>query len=471
MKFAGGWKYRARAIVVAFLKPEASTAAAPLGQPGHGENQECTNNQTNASVPVFHRVAYIVCAHCIPRARYLVNVFPKLTFVALLCACAWLDAQTVNIVVKESGGIRRTTYPVNARVPFPKGALRDVGAVALKLQDIEVPAQYQAESKWADGSVQWLDVDFNASIGPGEAQRYQLEYGEGVKTKTEARGLAVTENADSIDVGRVRLAKATGLLLLSVKYRNEVIGKGANGFAVTDAAGKLHDLTTVEGLKVEVVKPGPLYVVVRYTGRIVIDSGYSAPFVITAEMPNSKAWVKFSATFEDPAKRLREISFHTPPALGPQPWVWDFGTDRWTYGQLRNATESVVLQQTVNATGADAWKISTGTPGQEQIYETGTAERFNAIRWAHIQDGKEVIAFAMDTGGDRAGEYRITLDGTGQTAFRFAAAKAGTSRHLTVYEHFVAPPVQIGAATSPAAILSPLSVVVEGRPSVPAKLK
>jgi len=29
-----------------------------------------------------------------------------------------------------------------------------------------------------------------------------------------------------------------------------------------------------------------------------------------------------------------------------------------------------------------------------------------------------------------------------------------------LYEHFVAPPVQIGAATSPAAILSPLNVAV-----------
>jgi hypothetical protein len=55
---------------------------------------------------------------------------------------------------------------------------------------------------------------------------------------------------------------------------------------VTDTAGKEHDLTNAEGIRVEVVKRGPLYVVIRYSGAIVVDGSYRASFSMTAEMPN-----------------------------------------------------------------------------------------------------------------------------------------------------------------------------------------
>jgi hypothetical protein len=230
---------------------------------------------------------------------------------------------------------------------------------------------------------------------------------------------------------------------------------------VTDAAGKEHDLTNAEELKVEVVKRGPLYVVIRYSGAIVVDGSYRAPFAMTVEMPNSKSWVKMTATVEDPGKRLQEISFHTPLALGALPWEWDFGTDHWTYGALRNPGDTVVLSQAVKTSGVNEWKVTAGSNGQEQSYETGAADRSKVIRWGHLQDGHEVIAFVMKTESSSAGTYRIKLAGDGQTSFHFAPALPRVQHLLTVYQHYVAPPVQIGAATSPSSILSPLSAVCD----------
>src|ERR1700682_1149548 len=324
------------------------------------------------------------------------------TVVAAAVASAGLGAQTrgsVNVYVKESAGIRRTAYPVNARVPFPQGALADPANTRLMNGEMETSAQIAAETRWRDGSIHWLAVDFNASIGPMESQTYRLEYGGEVKAAVSARGLTVAENADSIDVGRVRFNKSGAPLLASVKYRGEEIGRGANGLTITDGAGKEHDLTDAEELKVEVVKRGPLYVVIRYSGAIVVGGSYRAPFALTAEMPNSKSWVKMTATVEDPGKRLKEISFHTPLALGALPWVWDFGTDHWTYGVLRNPADMVVLSEAVKTSGVHEWKVSTGSNGQEQTYETGVADRSKVIRWGHLQDGKEVIAFVMETQG------------------------------------------------------------------------
>src|ERR1700687_423957 len=61
--------------------------------------------------------------------------------------------RSAAIQVPEATGIRRTEYPVNARVQLPKGALADAARARLRLSDAETPAQYSAESRWDDGAV------------------------------------------------------------------------------------------------------------------------------------------------------------------------------------------------------------------------------------------------------------------------------------------------------------------------------
>ena len=387
-------------------------------------------------------------------------------WIATVVAVAVVDvgAETgggVNVYVKEDAGIRRTAYPVGVRVPFPKGSLTDPGRVRLLNGGMEMPAQVAVDGKWPDGSVQWLSVDFNASIGPMESQTLTLEYGAGVKPGIDLRGLTVTENGDSIEVGRVRFNKSGTPLVASVNYRSEEIGRGTNGLVVTDSSGRDYDLTNAAGLRVEVAKRGPLYVSIRYSGTIAVEGGYSAPFVVTAEMPNSKSWVKLSANVEDPQRRLTEISFHTPLAFGPLPWFWDFGTNHWTYGTLRNPGDGVTLMALVTSAGAQEWTVRTRVNGAEQTYETGVVSRSQMIRWGHFQDGKEVVAFAVENAPAEPGTYRLTLAGNGQTAFRFAPAMRAVRHHLTVYEHYVPVPVQTTAATSPSSILNPLTAVCD----------
>jgi len=388
----------------------------------------------------------------------------------LACLCITLvpagvggqSRQTVGIRLKETAGIRRSAYPVNTRVPLEQGRVRDLSHARLMINGAEAPVQLTIESAWPDGSARWLDVDFNARLGAGEETTAQLEYGDDVKAAATARGLSVTEDADAIQVGNVRFGKSLSPLLLSVKYRQEDIGPGLNGFALIDAAGGSHDAKDVEALKVEVLRRGPLYVVIKYSGRVSVGAS-RVPFTVLAEMPNSKTWVKVTTTVEDPERRVRELSFHTPLAFTTFPRTWDFGTGSWSYGFFRTAPETATMTQTAGpAPSSSSWQIRSGAKGQETI-----AERSNGTRpaiaegWGHIQDAMEAIAFAVGGFGEQPGLYTMSVEGDGQASYRFAPVQPQARLSLTVYQHFVSAPVPVGAVTSPVAMLHPLLVALE----------
>ena len=378
---------------------------------------------------------------------------------------ATASAQTapspIPLHVSEVGGIRRTQFPVTARVPFPRGVLRDPANVKLFNNQTEVPEQATVETRWPDGSVQWLSLDLNVTIGPNESQTYSLQYGEGVKSEATVRGLSVAEEADAIQVGAMRFNKSGSPLVASVKYRDEVIGMGSNGLSVKEASGAAHDLTTAENVRAEIVKRGPLVVVVKYSGMIHLDKDARAPFSLTVEMPNSKSWVKLQASVDDPTLAIRDLAINLPLTFGAFPWVWDFGTSRWTYGSMRAATDSVILSDTVGASGSGEWTVSSGPKGRESATETSGADNASFGGWGHIQGGKEVVAYAVEGVKTRRGTYRIAIDGTGQTTFQLTPPAPQARHELNLYAHFVSTPVQIGAATSPAAILSPLFATCE----------
>jgi hypothetical protein len=188
------------------------------------------------------------------------------------------------------------------------------------------------------------------------------------------------------------------------------------------------------------------------------------PYTITVEMPNSKTWVKYSVTVDDPSKRLREVAFNTPLSFGAFPWLWDFGTGSWSYGSFRNPTDSVILTQTVkaNSPAGSEWDIKSGTKGQETPYEVAAGNRPKVAEgWGHFQDGKEVVAFGFDKFGRLPGTYTVRFDAQGEASFRYAPAAPQTHEELTIYQHYVASPTPIGAVTSPVSMLNGLSATCD----------
>jgi hypothetical protein len=213
---------------------------------------------------------------------------------------------------------------------------------------------------------------------------------------------------------------------------------------------------------VEIVKRGPLSVVLRYAGRLVLGGTYQAPVVVTIEMPNSKSWFKVRASVDDPARRITDITFESRFGYGDFPWLWDFGTDSGTYGAIRTAADSVVLTQVVGARRASRWQVDNSVKGELRPYEVSTGREAAVMSgWGHLLDARSATAFAIERFAERIGTYTISLSGEGRAAFRFASAQPSPRHELTVFHHFVPTPVPIGAATSPASMLQPLAVEVK----------
>ena len=206
--------------------------------------------------------------------------------------------------VRETVGIRRTEYPVSVTIPLPKGALSDATHARIMTNSAEVPAQFTARTSFDDGSVETLDVDFNASLEPEEDRRYELQFGPSVTaTLPQGRGLSAQDQPDAVVVGNLTFSRRGAPLLTSANYRGEGIGTGSNGLTVTDSMGKRHDLSSAQNARLEIVKPGPLLVALHYTATVPIDDTYGVSVDMLLEMPNSKTWLKTTATVVDRSRK------------------------------------------------------------------------------------------------------------------------------------------------------------------------
>jgi hypothetical protein len=385
------------------------------------------------------------------------------TALALSSAAAAQTPGSIGLTVAETAGIRRTSYPVSVEVPLPAGALHDPAHARLVEPETgsEVPAQFGVASRRPDGSIQSLAVDFNATIGAAASDRYRIEYGPDVSAAPPPRPLSVVETGDAIQIGNIRLGKSGAPLLESVKYRGEDIAPGVNGFRVVDDHGLPRDLSDVIQPSVEVLARGPLVARVRYSGEIAFEPHAGVAFTLDVEIPRSKSWVKLAATVDDPSRRVTEIAFETPLALGPLPWTWEVGTDRGTYGALRRTEDRMLFAERLTGPGRATWQARVNGGDGLAIVETTGEQAAPVARWAHLESAGEAVAFAIEVPPDTRGTYRVAFDASGQAAIAFARALPATRHRLTVYEHFVATPLAIGAATSPAAALSPLKVTVD----------
>jgi hypothetical protein len=391
------------------------------------------------------------------------RVLAVLTASALAVGAAPVVAQwSAEVTVAETGGIRRTAFPVSARLEAPEGRLGYVSQLRLVAGADEVPSQGTALSHWSDGSIREVEVDFNVSIGPHEQRSFELLYGSDVTaTVPSGRGLSVTEDERSIQAGAVRLNKGGSTLLASVSYREEIIDRGRNGLAIVERSGIRRDPREIRWEPVEIVKSGPLRLLARYRGALTL-SGSEAQITLDAEMPNSKSWLSLSVSVSDPDAKIGDLGFETPFRLGDPPWTWDFATPNGTYGALRGPASSAVFTRSVDAGGTVDWDVRAGDAGSEQPYEVGQpVPSGGSSTWAHLVGADEAVALVATEETGVPGTITMWFTGTGQTTVTFRAAEPATEHGFTLVQHYVGTPVPIGAATSPASILAPLQVTVE----------
>jgi hypothetical protein len=339
-------------------------------------------------------------------------MMPPRLIVSLFAFATSVMAQTITFTVSETEGLRRFGYPVTVSLESIEGMIADAEKVRLITADgKEMPAQFTAMSKWPDGSVRGLEVDFSPSPGPREMLTYRVEIGKG-PTQPLRAGLSVMETADEIVVAsaaiRHRIRRDGRPLLTSIEF-------GENDFIGADGIR-----TTLQPGAGEIVKRGPFNVTLKLGS-------------VQLEYVNTKSWIKITQQ----AESERELAVDAHFNLTKLPLLWDFGAGSWLYGNMSKPGQTVTMHHRKTD-----WDLLTGP---DTVF--ATTPTFDGC--GHLADAERVAAFGTARPANDL-ETKLTADGR----IHITAQR----RELTVYFHVVGQPIPVTAVTSPQAIISPLEI-------------
>ena len=143
----------------------------------------------------------------------------------LTALTSWGQAQEVALTVTEPSGVERTGWPVTSGIPLAQGELRSHRRTALfDANGAEVPLQTEVLSRWPDGTIRWLLLDFQVDLAADESRPFVLRYGPEV-TRTDVPD-PVTEyryrDVRRLETGPLRIETApAGFRLLNAVWLDQ----------------------------------------------------------------------------------------------------------------------------------------------------------------------------------------------------------------------------------------------------------
>ncbi len=334
------------------------------------------------------------------------------------------NAQGARFRVRETGGLRRFSFPVRAS-----------GVVNLPARLIEgdkpVPAQF---TPLGDGAV---DVDFNVSIGPWETREYRLQPGSGGSAGDQGITVEPTGDAYAVRHG-VEFevpAKLPGFLNQVKGGKLSYLRPGSQGLVLSYKGNSQFPSET----KSQVTKRGPL------VGAVRLESfGGNVKTVAQMDFPRSKSWAEVQWSVEDPERTVSGMIADLNLLVEGPPTLVDFGANNTVYAALKPGQRIVLSAEPAS------WLVNL----DGQAYASSKNSR--AEGWAHVMDRQRATAIAVaGFGADTRDSIDVSADG--RLRIRRDFPRDG-ERSLHFWLHFVTMPVQVGAATSPQAMQSPLKV-------------
>jgi len=192
--------------------------------------------------------------------------------------------------------------PITYGVPWPEGALRDVGALALRDENgARLPAGFTALNAWPDGSVQWSLVDFMLDFGPAAGRSVSVEARRGRTpapphpVQASVKGAAATIGNGLVEI--TVSGRRPGFLKSWTYSGKELVRKGGLDVTFLDKAGKQYSLS-LGRRKVTVEHLNPLRGVLRVDGKHGADDGsemldYFLRIEVRADRPDVKLTYSF----------------------------------------------------------------------------------------------------------------------------------------------------------------------------------
>lgn len=390
---------------------------------------------------------------------------------------AGADASTKSIKfrLKETAGLRRFGYPVSVVLPpeltGPNLRLeRDGKAVASQFRVV----------KGLDGNERVV-LDFNSSPGPLESESYVIHGGDEVQRGPEpSKGMSVVKEGNVF-----RVSNGSALSYLVPQNLDKLVRSVVN--SGTEYIG---DLRTTSGLELYqnvatpfaqtfgrndqsqgvISRQGPIAVGLRFDNVVTLSGGKVIKSTVDMTFPNSKSWFEATWTIDDPDGLVAILTFELSLAIGGPTAYVDFGMNHTVYGQI-NGNERMFMgagRAPIRPQG-DAnrpWFVGKGPDNAMQPFAEATSPNSRAEGWAHVMDRDRCTAIAVaDFGRKTHDGLFVNASGKVQFSREFVGVGVGAARDgfkgtkvLHFWSHFVPTPVQVGAATSPQAMLAPLEV-------------
>ena len=244
---------------------------------------------------------------------------------------------SVALTVRDEAGVRRDRAPVCSGVPFQRGALFSPEHVRLVHAGREVPSQLEVWSRWDDGSVRWLLVQFQAHAAANGSASYLLEYGRKVTRQDFPSPLRVEEEGDRILV----VTGPMGAAIHTARFNlfdsvwvdanrdgrfddgEEVVPSGASrGLALQGLDGRVYRADLAKPRRVEIEERGPVRAVVRVVGDHAAEDGAKLfEYDVRLHFYAGESYVKVLHTFtntwpKSQFARIRSLRLHTAVRVG-----------------------------------------------------------------------------------------------------------------------------------------------------------
>jgi hypothetical protein len=208
------------------------------------------------------------------------------------------------------------------------------------------------------------------------------------------------------------------------------------------------------GMSSRITREGPFAVGLRFEESR--PSGVR--WTVDLTIPQSKSWVQAVWTVDDPKQRVASIGFDLPLLLEGSPTLVDFGAGTTVYGQIKGSQRMELESAGI---GRD-WVVRQGQGEALPVFAASAPESPRpAEGWAHAMDSRRCTALAVADFGRAGARDRISVAADGMLRLNREYSTGlddpgKTRKSLAFWLHFVPMPVQVGAATSPQSILSPL---------------
>jgi len=307
----------------------------------------------------------------------------------------------------DSGAVQLDVRPnalgsrvIQCGVQLPEAGVSSVSELMLKDElGQEVPAQYDIQGNWPDGSIKSALVAARVTPDPVNKKTFNLEYGAGVTQSSYSSNLSMTESTTEyvISTGKIRatLDKTTGQLIKSVyadtagdqSYATQLLGQSE--ISSVNALNQVEYLASNEVAPTWSVKRnGTKHISLQAVGYLRDNTNAQyTEFRVWFEFYDDCAEINIKYTMvdkEDNSSNLRPAMYEHDVEFAASNLIWNFNH------QLSSNLKYIFGGESANAIG--------DLSGYQHLFQSGN--------WTIQQNGR-ITADPASSDNERSGNQQV----------------------------------------------------------------